>query len=175
MILPAFGIASAIITPLVMDFYYSPTHYGDTEPDVAAMVKSQLEASGVVQVTLNTLEWTAFKEAERAESMPVFLIGWYPDYLDPDNYVVPFLRSGMGWNGAGYGSDEMDALLTAQAVEADPAARTDLLGQVQDFAVTESPFVPLAQGGLFVAYREGVSNIILDPLSLFHYFLIEKN
>jgi len=161
--------------PLVMDFYYSPTHYGDTEPDVAAMVKSQLEASGVVQVTLNTLEWTAFKEAERAESMPVFLIGWYPDYLDPDNYVVPFLRSGMGWNGAGYGSDEMDALLAAQAVEADPAARADLLGQVQDFAVTESPFVPLAQGGLFVAYREGVSNIVLDPLSLFHYFLIEKH
>jgi peptide/nickel transport system substrate-binding protein len=161
--------------PLVMDFYYSPTHYGDTEPDVAAMVKSQLEASGVVQVTLNALEWTAFKEAERAESMPTFLIGWYPDYLDPDNYVVPFLRSAMTWNGAGYGTEEMDALLTAQAVEGDPDTRADLLGQIQDLAVTESPFVPLAQGGLFVAYREGISNIVLDPLSLFHYFLIEKN
>ena len=161
--------------PLVMDFYYSPTHYGDTEPDVAAMVKSQLEASGVVQVTLNALEWTAFKEAERAESMPAFLIGWYPDYLDPDNYVVPFLRSAMTWNGAGYGTEEMDALLAAQAVEGDPATRADLLGQIQDLAVTESPFVPLAQGGLFVAYREGISNIVLDPLSLFHYFLVEKN
>jgi peptide/nickel transport system substrate-binding protein len=139
------------------------------------MVKSQLEASGVVQVTLNALEWTAFKEAERAESMPTFLIGWYPDYLDPDNYVVPFLRSAMTWNGAGYGTEEMDALLTAQAVEGDPDTRADLLGQIQDLAVTESPFVPLAQGGLFVAYREGISNIVLDPLSLFHYFLIEKN
>jgi len=161
--------------PLMVEFYYTPTHYGDTEPDVAAMVKTQLEASGVVKVNLNALEWTAFKEAERAESMPVFLIGWYPDYLDPDNYVVPFLRSEMAWNGAGYGSEEMDALLEAQAVEADATTRADLLGQIQDLAVVDSPFVPLAQGGLFVAYRDNISNIVLDPLSLFHYFLIEKN
>jgi peptide/nickel transport system substrate-binding protein len=161
--------------PLKVEFYYSPTHYGDTEPDVAAMVKSQLEASGVVQVNLNSLEWTAFKEAERAQSMPAFLIGWYPDYLDPDNYVVPFLRSAMTWNGAGYGTDAMDALLTAQGVELDATKRAELLGQIQDLAVLESPFVPLAQGGLFVAYRDNISNIVLDPLSLFHYFLIEKN
>lgn len=161
--------------PLKVEFYYSPTHYGDTEPDVAAMIKSQFEATGVVQVNLNTLEWVAFKEAERAQSMPVFLIGWYPDYLDSDNYVVPFLRSGMTWNGAGYGTETMDALLVAQAVEGDPSARTDLLGQIQDLAVEDSPFVPLAQGGLFVAYRDNISNVVLDPLSLFHYFLIEKN
>lgn len=160
--------------PLVIELTYSPTHYGDTEPDVAAMVKEQFEASGVVQVTLNSLEWTAFKEAERACSLPAFLIGWYPDYLDPDNYVVPFLRSAMAWNGACYGNTDMDALLTAQAEELDLTARADLLGQIQEFAVTESPFVPLGQGGLFVASRDNISNIVLDPLSLFHYFLIVK-
>jgi peptide/nickel transport system substrate-binding protein len=161
--------------PLKIEFYFSPTHYGDTEADVAAMIKSQFEATGVVQVHINSLEWTAFKEAERAQSMPVFLIGWYPDYLDPDNYVVPFLRSNMTWNGAGYGTEMMDNLLSEQAVTLDTTKRADLLGQIQDLAVTESPFVPLAQGGLFVAFRDNISNIILDPLSLFHYFLVEKN
>lgn len=160
--------------PLVIELTYSPTHYGDTEPDVAAMVKAQLEASGVVQVTLNTLEWTAFKEAERACSLPAFLIGWYPDYLDPDNYVVPFLRSGMTWNGGCYGNPEMDTLLAAQGEERDATVRADLLRQIQEFAVTESVFVPLGQGGLFVAHRDNISNIVLDPLSLFHYFLIVK-
>ena len=161
--------------PLQIEFYYSPTHYGDTEADVAAMIKAQFEATGVVDVNINTLEWTAFKEAERAESMPVFLIGWYPDYLDPDNYLVPFLRSAMTWNGAGYGTDAMDTLLANQAIELDATLRTGILEQAQDLAVTESPFVPLAQGGLFVTYRDNISNIILDPLSLFHYFLVEKN
>ena len=160
--------------PLVIDLTYTPTHYGDTEPDVAAMIKSQFEASGVVQVTLNSLEWTAFKEAERACSLPAFLIGWYPDYLDPDNYVVPFLRSQMAWNGACYGNETMDSLLADQAVALDPTARAEILGQIQDLSVTESPFVPLGQGSLFVAYRDNISNVILDPLSLFHYFLIEK-
>ncbi|MGD8457440.1 MAG: ABC transporter substrate-binding protein [Anaerolineales bacterium] len=161
--------------PLEINFTYTPTHYGDTEPDVAAMVKEQFEASGVVKVTLNSLEWTAFKEAERACTLPAFLIGWYPDYLDPDNYVIPFLRSEMSWNGACYGNDDMDVLLASQGVELDETARADLLSQIQDMAVTESPFVPLAQGGLFVAFRDNISNVVLDPLSLFHYFLIEKN
>ena len=160
--------------PLVIELTYTATHYGDTEPDVAAMIKEQFEASGVVQVTLNSLEWTAFKEAERACSLPAFLIGWYPDYLDPDNYVVPFLRSAMSWNGACFGSDAIDALLLSQAVERDPGLRADLLKQIQDLSVTESPFVPLGQGGLFVAFQDNISNIVLDPLSLFHYFLIEK-
>ena len=56
----------------------------------------------------------------------------------------------------------------------DESARVKLLGDIQDLWVTESPFVPLAQGALFVAYRDGISNIVLDPLALFHYFLIEK-
>ncbi|MFN2215715.1 MAG: hypothetical protein ACK2TS_02115, partial [Anaerolineales bacterium] len=75
----------------------------------------------------------------------------------------------------GYGTEMMDNLLSEQAVTLDTTKRADLLGQIQDLAVTESPFVPLAQGGLFVAFRDNISNIILDPLSLFHYFLVEKN
>ena len=32
--------------------------------------------------------------------MPAFLLGWYPDYIDPDDYTAPFARTagsqGMG-------------------------------------------------------------------------------
>lgn len=160
--------------PLVMDLWYSPTHYGDTEPDVAAVLKEQLEASGVVQVSLQFLEWAAYRDAGRAGEMPVNLLGWYPDYLDPDNYTNVFAHSPASWSGSFYNNPDMDALLDAQAGEFDEAARVALLEEVQDLWVTESPFVPLAQGSLFVAYRDGISNIVLDPLSLFHYFLIEK-
>jgi ABC-type transport system substrate-binding protein len=68
----------------------------------------------------------------------------------------------------------MDALLDAQAGELDEAARVALLGEVQDLWATEVPFTPLGQGALYVAYNDNVSNFILDPLSLAHYFLIEK-
>ena len=160
--------------PLVMDLWYSPTHYGDTEPDVAAIIKQQWEASGVVQVTLQFSEWAAYGEARRAGELPVLLMGWYPDYLDPDNYTNVFAHSPASWSGSGYNNPEMDALLDAQAEEQDQAARVELLGEIQDLWATEVPFTPLAQGSLFVAYRDNVSNFILDPLALAHYFLVEK-
>ena len=160
--------------PLVMDLWYSPTHYGDTEADVAAVLKQQFEASGVVQVTLQSLEWAAYRDAQKANELPVSLLGWYPDYLDPDNYTNVFAHSPAAWSGSNYSSEAMDALLDAQAAEQDEATRVGLLGEIQDLWVTDSPFVPLGQGSLFVAFRDTVSNIILDPLALFHYFLIEK-
>ena len=161
--------------PLVMDLWYSPTHYGDTEPDVATVLKQQLEASGVVQANLQFLEWAAYRDAGRAGDLPFQLLGWYPDYLDPDNYTNVFAHSPAAWSGSFYDNPEMDDLLDAQAGELDEATRISLLEEVQDLWVIESPFVPLAQGKLVIAFGDGISNVVLDPLSLFHYFLVEKN
>ncbi len=160
--------------PLVMDLWYSPTHYGDTEVDVATVIKQQWEASGVVKAELQFLEWAAYRDAQRAGDLPVSLLGWYPDYADPDNYTNVFAHSPASWSGSFYSNPEMDALLEAQAGELDEATRLTILADIQDLWVTESPFVPLAQGALFVGYRDGISNVILDPMQLLHYFLIEK-
>jgi peptide/nickel transport system substrate-binding protein len=157
-----------------MDLWYSPTHYGDTEPDVAAVLKEQLEASGVVQVELQFLEWAAYRQAQRDSEVPFSLLGWYPDYLDADNYLNVFAHSPASWSGSFLNDPEMDALLDAQAAEVDSDARLALLEETQDYWVEVSPYIPLGQGSLWVAYRDGVSGIILDPLSLFHYFLIDK-
>jgi peptide/nickel transport system substrate-binding protein len=137
-------------------------------------LKEQFEASGVIQVTLQTLEWAAYRDAGRAGELPVSLLGWYPDYLDPDNYTNVFAHSPASWSGSFYNNPEMDALLDAQAEEGDEAARIAIFSDIQDLWVEETPYAPLAQGSLYVAYRDGISNVILDPLSLFHYFLIEK-
>jgi len=160
--------------PLVLDLWYSPTHYGDTEPDVATVIKQQWDASGVVQANLQFVEWAEYRDKGRGGELPVSLLGWYPDYLDPDNYTNVFAHSPAGWSGSFYSNPEMDALLEAQAGELDNTVRTDILGQVQDLWVTEVPFTPLAQGALYVAYQDNISNVILDPLGLFHYFLVEK-
>jgi peptide/nickel transport system substrate-binding protein len=160
--------------PLILDLWYSPTHYGDTEPDVAAVLKKQLEESGVIEANLQFLEWAAYRDAGRAGELPFSLLGWYPDYLDPDNYTNVFAHSPASWSGSNYNNPDMDALLEAQAGELDEATRIGVLEEIQDFWVPESPFVPIAQGKLFVGYQDGVSGVVLDPIALLHYFLIEK-
>lgn len=171
-LLAAAGFSAA--NPLRLDLWYSPTHYGDTEADVAAVIADQWESSGVVEVELQFLEWAAYRDAGRAGELPVQLLGWYPDYLDPDNYTNVFAHSPAAWSGSYYSNPEMDALLEAQASELDETARIAVLEEIQDFWVEESPFVPLGQGKLVIAYRDGVSGVVLDPIALLHYFLIEK-
>jgi len=161
--------------PLEIDFWYSPTHYGDTEADVAALIKDQWEASGVIKVNLQNAEWATYKEYRNAGSMPIFLLGWYPDYLDSDNYTYPFGHTG-ATDGLGvfYSNPDMDALLEAAQVETDTDKRADIYGQIQKMWPEENSTTPFAQGSLFVAYADDVSGIVLDPLALFHYYLISK-
>ena len=57
---------------------------------MAAVMKQQLEATGVMEVTVKSAEWATYKENWRNQVMPVYFLGWYPDYIDPDNYTNSF-------------------------------------------------------------------------------------
>ena len=160
--------------PLVLDLWYSPTHYGDTEADVATVLRQQWESTGVVRVSLQYREWAAYRQAGQDGELPVSLLGWYPDYLDPDNYTNVFAHSPATWSGSRYSNPDMDALLDAQAGEPDEETRISILEQVQDLWVTESPFVPLSQGKLVIGYLDNISGVVLDPIAHLHYFLIDK-
>jgi peptide/nickel transport system substrate-binding protein len=65
--------------------WYTPSHYGDTEVDVAAVLKNQLEATGVMKVDVKSAEWATYRDNWKNKVMPAYLLGWYPDYIDPDN------------------------------------------------------------------------------------------
>ncbi len=161
--------------PLVMDLWWSPDHYGDTEADVVAIIKDNYEASGVIQVNLQSAEWATYKVYRNEGTMPVFLLGWYPDYLDPDNYTFPFAHSSATTGiGSRYNNPDMDALLEQAMKETDDAARAALYEQIQEMWFDENPTTPFAQGALYAAYAEGVTGVTLDPLMQLHYFLIGK-
>ena len=161
--------------PLVIDLWWSPDHYGDTEADVVAIIKDNYEATGVVQVNLQNAEWATYKVYRNEGTMPVFLLGWYPDYLDSDNYTWPFGHSTATTGiGSRYNNPDMDALLEQAAVETDNDARAALYEQIQEKWFEENPTTAFAQGALYIGYAQGVTGITLDPLMQLHYFLIGK-
>src|SRR5207247_5219782 len=73
-----------------VDFWFSPTHYGDTEASVAQVIARTLEATGRFTVKISNVEWAEYGQKRKAGEMPVFLMGWFPDYLDEDDYLAPF-------------------------------------------------------------------------------------
>ncbi len=161
--------------PLEIDLWWTPTHYGDTEADVASVVKEALEETGMIKVNLQSAEWATY--TDQFGSMGMFLLGWYPDYMDPDNYTYPFAASDASDDiGCNYASDQMDALFEQEQAAADlrGAEREKVFEDIQKLWAEDIPTIPLTQGKLQVAARSNISGIVLDPVMLNHYFLMEK-
>ena len=159
--------------PLEIELWYTPTHYGDTEKDLAAVLKEQFEATGMIKVTIKSAEWSQYLDFARKGAMQLSLFGWYPDYIDPDDYTTPFLHSKANkWTGSGYANPKVDELLDEAAIKLTPEERTPYYEQVQEILADEVPIIPLVQGKLFVAAKKNVGGIILDPTMQFRYWLL---
>ncbi len=158
---------------LKLELWYTPTHYGDTEADLAQVLKEQLEATGVIEVTIKSAEWTTYLDYTRKGMLMISLYGWYPDYIDPDDYLTPFLHSeANSWTGSGYSNPEVDKLLDEAAVKTDQNERAKYYEQVQKILAEDVPIIPLIQGKLFMVAKKDVGGIILDPTMLFRYYLL---
>jgi len=161
--------------PLEMDLWWTPTHYGDTEADVATLMKTALEETGMIKVKLQSTEWATYIDNMGAGTMPVFLLGWYPDYVDPDNYTWSFAQSEASDDlGIFYANPKMDELLLAAQTETNLAKRLDLYKKIQEFWVTECPTIPFTQGSLLVVTQKGVKGVALAPYMQLPYFLLYK-
>ncbi len=92
------------------------------------------------------LAWPQYLAAQRARQLNMWFIGWVVDYVDPDDFLVPFARtSGTIAKRMAYGSPELDKLIDEQATIADPAQRLQAINQIQkivndDYAFTWRAF-----------------------------------
>jgi len=157
---------------LKIELWYTPTHYGDTEVDVATLIKEAWEETGMVEVTLKSAEWTTYLEYVRKGMLGAFLLGWYPDYLDPDDYTNVFVNA--PHIGNAYVNSELKKLLEEASIKPTIEERTELYEKAQDIWADDAAIVPLFQGKLSIAVREDVEGVILDPTMLFRYWLIYK-
>ncbi|MBW1710178.1 MAG: peptide ABC transporter substrate-binding protein [Deltaproteobacteria bacterium] len=161
---------------LAFDLWYTPSHYGDTEVDLAAVLKNQLEATGVMKVSIKSAEWATYKDNWKNKLMSAFLLGWYPDYIDPDNYTAAFGQTA-GSRGMGiFFSDPVwDKKLTEGQTLADMQKRTAIYKEVQQMWTVDVPTVPIYQGILYVFTQKSVGGVLLSPTLRFNYDPIYKD
>jgi peptide/nickel transport system substrate-binding protein len=163
---------AGIKTPIDITLGYTPTHYGPNAVDEATEFADQLNSSGLFKVKTEGEEYqTLYKEG----AYDLFILGWYPDFLDADNYLTPFIRDG-GFFANGYSNDKVNSLLDQELGETDEAARNDEIGQLQDIVAEDVPLIPSWNGqNVAVASSEmkGVSDT-LDPTYIFRFWMITK-
>lgn len=149
---------AGVPTPVTLNLQYNTDHYGSSSADEYALIKSQLEATGLFKVKLQSTEWAQYGKDRVADLYPLYQLGWYADYLDADDYLASFYAAN-SWVNNGYSDPAVKALIQREETETDPAARTALIQQAQDKVAASVPLLPLLQGSTAIVTRAGVTGV----------------
>ncbi|MGW3916593.1 ABC transporter substrate-binding protein [Streptomyces sp. NPDC005070] len=160
--------AAKVTTPVTLSLQYNSDHYGSSSADEYALVKTQLEATGLFKVNLQSTEWTQYGKDRVKHLYPLYQLGWYADYLDADNYLSPFY-SANSWVANDYSDPAVRELIKKEETETDTGRRAELLEEAQDKAAASVPLLPLLQGSTAIVTRTDVSGVP-DELSSAYQF-----
>ncbi|TFD91726.1 peptide ABC transporter substrate-binding protein [Cryobacterium lactosi] len=167
--------AAGITEPVELNLQYSNDHYGPSSGDEYALIKDQLESSGLFTVNLQTTEWVQYSKDRSSDVYPAYQLGWFPDYSDADNYLTPFFLT-ENFLKNHYEDQEVNDLILQQAVTVDPDARTALIEEIQDKVAAQLSTVPLLQGAQVAVTGTTVTGAsdTLDASFKFRYAALAK-
>jgi peptide/nickel transport system substrate-binding protein len=162
-------------TPFPIEVWWTPTHYGDASADEYAEMKRGLEKGGVFKVTLKSTEWAQYSDA-LGNQYNAFQLGWFPDYPDPENYVLSFYQE-ENFTANGYKSAKMSALLKQEQAAKTESRRLAIIRQIQQLAAQDVPIIPYWQGNMIAVGRSNVRGIpgTLDAAFIMRYWKLSKS
>lgn len=171
---------------LGVTLWYTPSHYGTTESDAAAVLKSSIEETGLVSVDVKSAEWGDYTKAMSSGQFGMFLLGWFPDFVDPDNFLAPWLTEspeGLGtFLNKSTRSVDMQFYANFQKTlgdakrTADVNRRAAFYKQAQQTLADGAILVPLWQNlaQSYVIAQKNVKGITLDATTIFRTYLLFK-
>ena len=169
---------AGVSTPVDLKLQYNTDHYGSSSADEYAAIKNQLEQGGLFKVDLQSTEYTQYNKERVVTdssdgSYPLYQLGWFPDYSDPDNYLSPFFRDGNFVNN-GYSNKKINDMIVQQAGEQDTAKREAMLKQIQELETDDLSTIPLLQGAQVAVTGKDISGVVLDASFRFRYAGVTK-
>jgi peptide/nickel transport system substrate-binding protein len=165
--------AAGITEPVELSLQYNPDHYGESSGDEYALVKSQLEESGLFTVNLQSTEWVQYSKDRTSDVYPAYQLGWFPDYSDADNYLTPFFTTD-NFLANHYDNAAVNEMIVAQATETDPDARTAMIEEIQAAVAADVSTIPLLQGAQVAVTGTDVEGTTLDGSFKFRFGTMSK-
>lgn len=115
-------------------------------------------------VNVQAMQWPALLRGMYSGLLPMFQIGWLPDFTDAHNFVVPFLHSQgtfSGWQN--YNNPTADALIAQGIASTDPAERQSIYDQLAQIYYDDVPGILLAQPLGRRYFRDWVQGFYFNP------------
>jgi len=162
--------------PFELEIWYSSN--SSEREATAALLKEYVaqKLEGIMTIKPQVVESTTLFSNVEKGIYPSYLISWFPDFADADNYLAPFFNCDKGsvekgceegdskTQGFFYYSEEMLKLIKAERQEKDPAKRKQLIAQAQELIAKDVPLVPLWQEKQFVFAQKNIKNVNINPI-----------
>ena len=103
---------------------------------------SSLKAIGIV-ADVDGYDWSTYldilyeREGHTNNEWVIYVLGWGPDYIDPENYITPLYTSAAGPNGMFLNDTKLEILMAEGEYETDPVARKAIYDEIQRYILEE--------------------------------------
>ena len=147
---------------------------------------ASIDPSSPLSINFEYLDdWREYVSLMRNSQLPIFTIGWLPEYADPHNYIETFVRStgalagrvslagSIGNSGVVWDHETVDGWIDAAAAELDPATRISLYAQIQEAIVEHCAYLWCYQDVEFHVERHELKGYVYNPMRepyFYHYY-----
>jgi peptide/nickel transport system substrate-binding protein len=164
---------AGITGTVALKIQYSPDHYGETSDDEYALIKSQLENSGLFSVDVQSTLYTTYAAQRTKDAYPEYQLGWFPDFSDADNYLSPFYTKD-NFVANHYDDKQVQDLIAKEQAEQDKTKRAQLIGRIQQRVAEQLPTLQFLQGRQVVVTGKDVKGVVLDASFKFRFATLSK-
>ena len=142
--------------------------YFPDPPKVGEAIQADLKAVGI-DAEIVTYDWgTYLDKVLNGGEHAMCMLGWMPDFPDPDNYLFTFFSGGDRQFAEGPPDAHLYEVLLRAKSEINPEVRKQLYYEANAIIHGVVPGVPIVHNGEFFASRKGLSGF--KPSPLFEYW-----
>lgn len=121
---------------------------GNTARKIAAeMIRDAVEGlNPKFHINVKAVDWPTYLYGMVLGKLPMFIIGWLADYLDPHNWFHPYMHSAgafAAWQG--YSNPAVDALINSEITETDDNKRIEIFHELGEIYFQDCPGFILVQ------------------------------
>ena len=172
--------------PLKLEFWYRSNLVNDQLSAVTLKAIVQKKLGQWMQLEVKGIDsTTAYQNLDKG-AYPIMLLDWTPDFIDPDNYIQPFLECAKGskdkgcedgssfLQGSFYYSDRANQLIDQSRKEQNPAIRKQLFAELQNLLVQDVPFIPLWQNKDYLFVQNKIQGARLEATQKIPFAALHK-
>ncbi len=141
-----------------------------------------LQPYEALTISVMGIEWSTYLSKSRTSDLIINYCDWYPDYADPDNFIVPFAKS-TGVYASRIGLDEsdgwneyiIDTMINDASVSFDTSEREGFYSYIQQELSNEFSYIWCMQLTNFHVERAEMNGYVFNPMHEPYFFHMWKD